>query len=99
MLLKRTASVNTAPRICFLVAPTEDSKPNCFVRSETEIEKAYFNCHTDITIPYDELGEIAVYNKNGDKSVIISNGRFVLAGTEQLNQVFESDREDIHVYE
>lgn len=61
----------------------------CSILRKTEIEKAYFNCHTDITIPYDELGEIAVYNKNGDKSVIISNGRFVLAGTEQLNQVFE----------
>lgn len=53
---------------------------------KTEIEKAYFNCHTDITIPYDELGEISVYKKDGTKIVLIKDGRFVLAGTEELNK-------------
>lgn len=62
----------------------------CSILRKTEIEKAYFNCHTDITIPYDELGEISVYNYNGDKTVIIKDGRFVLLGTERLNDVFEN---------
>lgn len=61
----------------------------CSILRKSEIERAYFNCHTDITIPYDELGEIAVYTKSGDKSVIIKDGRFVLPGTEELNKVFE----------
>lgn len=56
---------------------------------KTDIDKAYFNCHTDITIPYDELGEIAVYKKNGDKIQIIRDGRFVLPGTEKLNEAFD----------
>ncbi|WP_123610160.1 aminopeptidase [Mobilisporobacter senegalensis] len=62
----------------------------CSILRKTEIEKAYFNCHTDITIPYDELGEISVYNHNGDKTVIIKDGKFVLTGTERLNEVFEN---------
>lgn len=57
----------------------------------TEIEKAYFNCHTDITIPYDELEEITVVNKNGKETAIIKNGRFVLAGTESLNDAFQNN--------
>lgn len=63
----------------------------CSILRKTEIEKAYFNCHTDITIPYDELGEISVYNKNGDKTVIIKDGRFVLSGTEKLNEVLDNE--------
>lgn len=51
----------------------------------TEPEKAYFNCHTDITIPYDELGEITVLCKDGRELPIIRNGRFVVPGTEELN--------------
>lgn len=50
--------------------------------------KAYYNCHTDITIPYDELGELAAVRKDGSRVVIIENGRFVLAGTEGLNEAF-----------
>ena len=57
---------------------------------KTQMEKAYFNCHTDITIPYDELGEISVYTKNNDKITIIKNGRFVLEGTEELNKAFDN---------
>lgn len=48
--------------------------------------KAYFHCHTDITIPYDELGSLSVEYKSGDVVDIISKGRFVLAGTEELNE-------------
>lgn len=48
--------------------------------------KAYFNCHTDITIPYDELAELTAVKKDGDRITIIQNGRFVLPGTEELNE-------------
>ena len=54
-----------------------------------DISKAYFGCHTDITIPYDELGSIRIVGKNGEETSIIENGRFVLAGTEELNKPFE----------
>lgn len=48
--------------------------------------KAYFQCHTDITIPYDELGSIVVVAKDGTEIEIIRDGRFVLPGTEILNE-------------
>ena len=59
---------------------------------KTDRTKAYLHCHTDITIPYNELGEIAVYTKEGEKIIIIENGRFVLEGTEELNKAFEKLR-------
>ncbi|MCM1287332.1 MAG: aminopeptidase [Clostridium sp.] len=54
-----------------------------------ERAKAYFNCHTDITIPYEEIGGIYAVKPDGEKIAIIENGRFVLAGTEGLNKPFE----------
>ncbi len=59
----------------------------CSILRKTEIEKAYFNCHTDITIPYDELGDIVVNTKDGRKISIIQEGRFVLEGTTCLNEM------------
>ena len=50
--------------------------------------KAYYNCHTDITIPYDELGELTAVKKDGTSIVIIREGRFVLPGCEVLNEAF-----------
>ena len=55
----------------------------------TDITKAYFNCHTDITIPYDELGELTAVGNDGTEYVIIQNGRFVLNGIEELNKPFD----------
>lgn len=51
-----------------------------------DMEKAYLNCHTDITIPYDELDKITVIRQDGTTVDIIADGRFVLAGTEALNE-------------
>jgi leucyl aminopeptidase (aminopeptidase T) len=56
----------------------------------TEPEKAYFNCHTDITIPYNELGRLYTVNNDGSETDIIINGRFVLDGTLELNEALES---------
>ena len=61
----------------------------CSLLRDTDMEKAYFGCHTDITIPYEELLDISAYTKEGEKITIIENGRFVLPGTEALNDAFE----------
>lgn len=61
----------------------------CAALRKTEPEKAYFQCHTDITIPYDELGEITALCPNGRTIAIIKDGRFVLPGTELLNDALE----------
>ena len=62
----------------------------CACRKENP-EKAYFQCHTDITIPYDELGAIIVYTKDGSAIDLIRDGRFVLPGTEVLNEPLDAE--------
>ncbi len=57
----------------------------CSANRKTDLSKAYFNCHTDVTIPYDELGCIYVVTHTGEKIYIIDNSKFVLPGTEELN--------------
>lgn len=59
------------------------------IQRKTDASKAYFGCHTDITIPYNELGEITAITKSGEQITIIKNGRFVLAGCEELNKPFD----------
>ncbi len=56
---------------------------------KTDYEKAYFNCHTDITIPYYELGDITVITVDGSELPVIRQGRFVVPGTEELNKVLD----------
>lgn len=56
----------------------------------TDRDKAYLNCHTDITIPYDELDKITVIRKDGSTVDIIADGKFVLEGTEELNIPLEA---------
>ena len=51
--------------------------------------KAYFGCHTDITIPYEAIGCIEVLCEDGRKISLIENGRFVLPGTEKLNEALD----------
>jgi hypothetical protein len=57
-------------------------------RRKKNPEEAYFNCHTDITIPYDELGEISVVREDNTVEVILEDGKFVLNGCEELNDPF-----------
>ncbi len=62
------------------------SRENRFsVLRNTEPEKAYFNCHTDITIPYEEIGRITAVYPDGTEKDLLREGRFVLPGTEELN--------------
>lgn len=62
---------------------------SCSILRKEDFSKAYFNCHTDITIPYKELELLEVILKDGSRINIIRDGRFVLPGTEKLNQPFE----------
>lgn len=52
---------------------------------KTDPSKAYYGCHTDITIPYDELDSIYVEKEDGTRIALIEKGKFVLPGTEVLN--------------
>lgn len=61
----------------------------CSILRKTDVNSAYYNCHTDITIPYDELGEITVICPDQQEIPLIQEGRFVLAGTEELNEAFQ----------
>ena len=56
---------------------------------KTDMSKAYFSCHTDITIPYSELGDIKAVRADGSLIDIIRQGRFVLEGTEELNEALD----------
>lgn len=58
------------------------------VLRKEDVSKAYYHCHTDITIPYDELKSITVVTEAGEKVEILRDGRFVLEGTEELNKPF-----------
>ena len=58
---------------------------------EKDPAKAYFQCHTDITIPYDELGELYAVTAEGEKIELIRHGRFVLKGCEELNRALEEE--------
>lgn len=53
-------------------------------------EESYYNCHTDITIPYDELREISIVRADNTMETIIEDGRFVLPGCEELNRPFDA---------
>lgn len=61
----------------------------CSILRKTDVSKAYFNCHTDITIPYDEIGGIYSVHPDGTEVPIIEKGRFVLPGTEKLNEALD----------
>ena len=58
---------------------------SCSIKRKTDFAEAYFNCHTDITIPYDELAGIYAVHDDGSETAIIEDGKFVLEGLEELN--------------
>lgn len=61
----------------------------CSLKRREHPKEAYFNCHTDITIPYEELGSLRAVHPDGSFEEIIAGGRFVLPGTEDLNICLE----------
>ena len=56
------------------------------IQRKEDVLAAYFHCHTDITIPYEELKSITVECADGKEIEIICDGIFVLPGTEILNE-------------
>ena len=56
--------------------------------------RAYFNCHTDITIPYEELGAITVIRRDGTAVDVIRDGLFQVEGARDLNLPLLKDRQD-----
>ena len=56
------------------------------IQRKEDVSAAYFHCHTDITIPYEELKSITVECADGKEIEIIRDGIFVLPGTEILNE-------------
>ena len=60
------------------------------IQRKEDLGKAYYHCHTDITIPYEELGKIEVNKKDGGHILLLEHGRFVLPGTEILNETLKN---------
>ena len=56
------------------------------IQRKEDVSAAYFHCHTDITIHYEELKSITVECADGKEIEIIRDGIFVLPGTEILNE-------------
>ena len=56
------------------------------IQRKEDVSAAYFHCHTDITIPYEELKSMTVECADGKEIEIIRDGIFVLPGTEILNE-------------
>ena len=54
-----------------------------------DLNKAYTGVHTDITLPYEGIEFIAAVTYSGESIDIIRDGKFVLSGTEELNNAFE----------
>ena len=62
---------------------------SCSKQRSSDPEKAYYNVHTDITIPYGEIGAITAVYADGRETDIMREGRFVLPGTEPLNDALQ----------
>lgn len=69
-----------------LIIATENEK-SCL--RKTDPSNAYTYKHTDITLPYDMLAEISAVKADGTRISIIANGKFAVAGTEELNEPLE----------
>jgi hypothetical protein len=56
------------------------------IQRKEDMSKAYTFCHIDITLPYESIGHITAVSKNGINIDILRDERFVLKGTEKLNE-------------
>ncbi len=67
-------------RISKSITRTKEIMPDnsVSIRRKEDVSKAYFHCHTDITIPYEELGSITVITKDKKEITLLKNGKFVL---------------------
>ena len=56
--------------------------------------KAYTNCHTDITLPYESLEHITAVYPDGSRHPVIENGLFTITGLEKLNEPLKELNKD-----
>ena len=68
------------------------------IQRKEDVSAAYFHCHTDITIPYEELKSITVECADGKEIEIIRDGIFVLPGTEILNEPLKNSNKYGMIY-
>ncbi|NMD38867.1 MAG: leucyl aminopeptidase, partial [Christensenellaceae bacterium] len=54
-------------------------------------DSCYFNLHTDITLPYDEIKSLEGYKDNKLICTFIENGKFVPDFAKELNKNMEED--------
>ena len=59
------------------------------IQRKKDPSRAYTNKHTDVTLPYSSLDSISVIHPGDREVFIIKNGRFVLPGTEMLNDAID----------
>lgn len=60
------------------------------VKRKTGSSFNYFECHTDVTIPYDELDSIISIDDEGNEYPVILDGRFAVPGSEELNKPLDT---------
>lgn len=65
------------------------ARENELTRKRREKPDCYVNFHTDITIPYHEMGLFEGIQKDGTRVTIIQNGRFVPPEAAALNRYLE----------
>ena len=56
--------------------------------------KAYTNCHTDITLPYESLEHITAVYPDASLHPVIKDGLFVIEGLEKLNEPLKELNEE-----
>jgi aminopeptidase len=65
------------------IMPKENSQT---AKRHSDPDAGYTNVHTDITIPYEDIGFLTAVNHAGNRVDIIKDGLFVLPGLDLLNQ-------------
>lgn len=60
------------------------------IKRKTDMNEAYTFKHNDITLAFDDILFITAIRKNGEKIDIIRDGRFVVPGTEELNEPLDN---------
>lgn len=74
--------------ICSTISRCARGKTN-EPRARHEDLDVYYNVHTDITLPYEQLAALIGVRPDDTEVAIIREGRFVLPGTEALNEPLE----------
>lgn len=60
------------------------------IKRKIDMSKAYTFKHSDITLAFDDIEFITAISYNGERTDLIRDGRFVVPGTEELNEPLDS---------